>query len=278
MTYSHLYENDLSRCSKNLCVNQIIKQKETQMKSRKAFTLIELLVVIAIIAILAAILFPVFAKAREKARQSSCASNLKQIGLAFSQYCQDYDEKFPSCTYNIERNPGSGLPASVAGTPSMAGYYFTDWGADGYDGYNLYSWMDRIFPYVKSLQVYKCPDSPGASAFAGTPVPDYGYSGNISGGIGAYTGPCGPPVSLGNIKRPAEICLIGDWGGPLGCYPTKTLTAGIGWMAWYEDTGSNFAKPHSDGVNMAFCDGHVKWLKGASDALCNGRYWDPTVD
>jgi len=249
------------------------------MYSRKAFTLIELLVVIAIIAILAAILFPVFAKAREKARQTSCASNLKQLALGFSQYCQDYDEKFPSCTYNIERTPSSGLPASVDGTPSMAGWYFEDWGADGYSGRNLYSWMDRIFPYVKSVQVYKCPDSPGAS-YGG--MPDYGYSGNISGGIGGFTGDLSSR-KLGDIKRPAEICLVGDWGGPMGCYPTKaatnsTGTTTTGWMSWYESGSSVFTCPHSEGTNMAFVDGHVKWLRRASDGLCNVRYWDPNMD
>ena len=70
-------------------------------KSNRGFTLIELLVVIAIIAILAAILFPVFAKAREKARQITCASNLKQIGLGFTQYIQDYDERLPCGTDDI---------------------------------------------------------------------------------------------------------------------------------------------------------------------------------
>jgi len=100
-----------------------IKLKGTyMMHTRKGFTLIELLVVIAIIAILAAVLFPVFAKAREKARQTSCINNCKQLGLAFMQYVQDNDEKFPS-TIN--------------------------WGSD---------WAYNIYPYVKSAGVYKCPD------------------------------------------------------------------------------------------------------------------------
>jgi prepilin-type N-terminal cleavage/methylation domain-containing protein/prepilin-type processing-associated H-X9-DG protein len=94
----------------------------------KGFTLIELLVVIAIIAILAAILFPVFAQAREKARQISCLSNEKQIGLASVQYVQDYDETFPD------------------GQPSAPG------------AYGGFGWAGQLYPYVKSLAVYVCPD------------------------------------------------------------------------------------------------------------------------
>jgi prepilin-type N-terminal cleavage/methylation domain-containing protein/prepilin-type processing-associated H-X9-DG protein len=94
-------------------------------RNRTGFTLIELLVVIAIIAILAAILFPVFAQAREKARQISCLSNEKQLGLAFMQYVQDYDEKFPGSPY-------FGL-----------------------------GWAEEIYPYVKSAGVFKCPDQSG---------------------------------------------------------------------------------------------------------------------
>ena len=98
---------------------------------QKAFTLIELLVVIAIIAILAAILFPVFATAREKARQTSCASNEKQLGLAFMQYVQDYDETFPGGDlYGVQyMGPGDG-------------------------------WAMQIWPYLKSLQVLSCPSDP----------------------------------------------------------------------------------------------------------------------
>ncbi len=100
---------------------------------RKAFTLIELLVVIAIIAILAAILFPVFAKAREKARQISCASNLKQLGLGFTQYIQDNDEQFPS---------------------------FYDGQSFDINAGQIKYWPYAIFPYTKSAGVYKCPDDP----------------------------------------------------------------------------------------------------------------------
>src|SRR5687768_8386582 len=93
--------------------------------TRQGFTLIELLVVIAIIAILAAILFPVFARARENGRRASCQSNMKQLGLGFAQYTQDYDERYP-CGLEPVRGIGGG-------------------------------WGGQIFPYIKSVQVYKCP-------------------------------------------------------------------------------------------------------------------------
>src|SRR5438132_10494453 len=110
------------------------------MNIRRGFTLIELLVVIAIIAILAAILFPVFAQAREKARQTSCTSNLKQIGLAFKMYIQDYDERWPKC------DPYPNGP----NTPGTTGSHGTDFGWDG--------WISNaLIPYTKNQGIYICP-------------------------------------------------------------------------------------------------------------------------
>lgn len=119
------------------------------MKARRsfihAFTLIELLVVIAIIAILAAILFPVFAQAREKARQISCLSNEKQLGLAFLQYIQDSDEKFPVGLFVI---PGGQIG------PQAMGF--------GQSGMGM-GWAGQVYPYVKSTGVFSCPDDSTAA-------------------------------------------------------------------------------------------------------------------
>jgi prepilin-type N-terminal cleavage/methylation domain-containing protein/prepilin-type processing-associated H-X9-DG protein len=113
---------------------------------RRGFTLIELLVVIAIIAILAAILFPVFAQARESARTSSCLSNEKQVSLAIIQYLQDYDEKFPGPLNNVSN-----------GDPQFA-QPDTGWGP-----WRVYhrGWEHKVQPYVKNVQVFLCPTSPG---------------------------------------------------------------------------------------------------------------------
>src|SRR5205814_6887637 len=111
---------------------------EIDMLRRKGFTLIELLVVIAIIAILAAILFPVFAQARAKARQSMCLSNMKQLGLSFHMYSQDYDELMPvnrSCVGGVQ--PGYQACA---------------------EGITTTGWVDMLQPYLKSLAILKCPN------------------------------------------------------------------------------------------------------------------------
>ena len=127
-----------------------ITSNMTLTKARRAFTLMELLVVIAIIALLAAILFPVFSRARENARRSSCQSNLKQIGVGILQYTQDYDETmvrvyYPSSTTNASGTVGCRLEDASFGEEAT--------------GNTNYKWMDAIYSYVKSEQLFVCPSA-----------------------------------------------------------------------------------------------------------------------
>jgi len=148
---------------------------------RNGFTLIELLVVIAIIAILAAILFPVFARAREKARQTSCLSNVKEIGLGILMYAGDYDEHFPR-----ERDACDGV------------VWFT---TRQYVETTYANYQPLVYPYVKNDQVFMCPSSErsvAAEQFA------YDYAANSS--LTTTT----PPRKLPEVKQPTSILMIGD--------------------------------------------------------------------
>src|SRR5687767_7988861 len=153
------------------------------MKRRHAFTLIELLVVIAIIAILAAILFPVFAQARDKARSSTCLSNCKQIGIAVSMYTQDYDEMYPA-----QRNDGV--------------FVFAAKGRD--QGQNYY---DELMPYCKNGQIWICPsDKPNPGDKASRLAPPYmGY--HMNGNLITAAG-----LSEAAVAAPANCMLLREAG------------------------------------------------------------------
>jgi len=211
-----------------------------------------LLVVIAIIAILAAILFPVFAQAREKARQASCLSNMKQLGMGFLQYNQDYNELYPR-----------GQAGQGAG------------------------WAGDIYTYVKSTAVYKCPDDPTGTDNTVNPprVPcSYGFNENMWGGsvAGGNQAAAVAPASTvllfevtGNkaqVSNTTETDSLAGWGntsdwgwldhGNGGLYSTGKL----GNPQWPDTTrlDPNFPTGrHTDGANYALADGHVKYLKGS---------------
>jgi prepilin-type N-terminal cleavage/methylation domain-containing protein/prepilin-type processing-associated H-X9-DG protein len=198
---------------------------------RRGFTLIELLVVIAIIAILAAILVPVFNKAREKARQTSCVSNLKQMSLAVLMYAQDYDETFPG---------GAGMGSDGAGTVTWAP-----------------AWWAAIQPYVKNTQIYVCSSHGAAPAAYDTGWPiSYGCNPSFMGWrVGA---------ELAQVDNNAETIMLGEKNiGDYPVYPSDTDPAGpLG--PFRVDCR------HNEGANYAFMDGHVKWLKyGADDNPVN---------
>jgi len=152
---------------------------------RKGFTLIELLVVIAIIAILAAILFPVFARAREKAKQASCLSNMKQIVLGAHMYVSDYDDN---------------LIGHIAGRRDDPTW---PWGAP------YYMWHQQIYPYVKNLQLFVCPSMPTRTLAAqsdGSPA----YDGSLGYGINYWVSYFYYYLNMSDMIKPAETIWFTD--------------------------------------------------------------------
>jgi prepilin-type N-terminal cleavage/methylation domain-containing protein/prepilin-type processing-associated H-X9-DG protein len=228
---------------------------------RRGFTLIELLVVIAIIAILASILFPVFARARENARRSSCQNNLKQIGLGIMQYTQDYDEKFPMSLQNWS------VPiAAAAGTPGAK--YITSNG--GVNGHHV-SWMDMIFPYIKSVQIFECPSGriPGGETQNAS---SYGYNRLIGAGPAITTNAA---ISIATVTRADGVFISMDWNNNYNNYQPyydryPSMLSPLG--------SNNITLRHFDGTNFVYVDGHVKWLKGGSATMIDPRSWNPTLD
>ncbi len=163
-----------------------------QKNKARGFTLIELLVVIAIISILAAILFPVFARARENARRASCLSNLKQIGLGVMMYVQDYDEYYPVYSYASGTTPE--MPSSL-------------WSNRGGGGYNWY-WPAQLFSYTKSAQVFRCPSSSFDSNVINM---NYGVNNKVVrvGGAG--------PIGLAAVESSSTTYMLMDAGTYQSC-------------------------------------------------------------
>lgn len=239
-----------------------------KLSSHRAFTLIELLVVIAIIALLAAILFPVFGRARENARRTSCLNNMKQIGLGVSQYTQDYDERLPFSNNQVAGDPNSGR------------------------------WPIKLLPYVKSVQLFVCPSytdytlpanwNGGGSTYAiNRSISDIHY-------VGSYYG-----RHLSEIPDSAGTTLVAetaDLGGNSNAIfsspdnyqpltwskyidttsqfkgnsdwqwtpPSNFTGTGINYYGTNDANGNNKRRPiprHFDGLNVVYCDGHAKWVR-----------------
>ncbi len=228
-------------------------------RTNQAFTLIELLVVIAIIAILAAILFPVFAKAREKARQSSCQSNLKQLGIANSMYMTDYDQVTPMCRYTA--------PAPMNDPNNTA--VVTVW----------YAWAEFMMPYVKNWQILNCPSQTYAIRYGGAApgqIRVYSY-GRQLGYFNSSAGHSTQPWSISEtaIPLPAETVNAQETDGCARPGPRYIAWPGPDVsVPWAND---NFAPSmrHNDGSNLLFYDGHVKW---AGRYNMPAKYWSIEAD
>ncbi|MBC8139145.1 MAG: DUF1559 domain-containing protein [Fibrella sp.] len=236
-------------------------------REKAAFTLIELLVVIAIIAILAAILFPVFAQAREKARQTSCASNLRQIGTALLMYVQDYEETLP----NRRFEPFGSAPD------------FSD--------YDQNSWRTVIQPYVKNRQLLICPSNPDNAIPSYDPMFGVSYGANFTEvgaspadglGRGLFGQHRSPGVALADIERPSEAIAVTEMQNiPYVTFVVDRNDLSYTW-AYGPRLGENVTKVygnclflgHTGRTNYLFADGHVKALR-PTQTFAPGRfnYW-----
>jgi prepilin-type N-terminal cleavage/methylation domain-containing protein/prepilin-type processing-associated H-X9-DG protein len=255
------------------------------MRRCRGFTLIELLVVIAIIAILAAILFPVFAQAREKARQTSCTSNLKQLATGIMMYVQDYDEMFPRSNQDVTQAECNAAPGGCWSFPFVF-------------------WQQLSQSYIKNFGIMTCPSGDAASrnfAF-------YGHYGSNRYVLKRRPGSGdGDSATMGTLGAPASTFLIFDSGSYSMDARNDVLIQGSTVKQrgnfWYipgsgDASGVASAAPamladgflpgdyksgrHFGGINMAYCDGHVKYVKStlvlqeAIKAAANQpNAWDP---
>lgn len=247
--------------------------------NRKGFTLIELLVVIAIIAILAAILFPVFAQAREKARQTSCLSNCKQVGTGLQLYIDDYDETLPLvCTTEAY---------VFADDAKTVKFYIT-----GADNSQYKTWAHMIFPYLKTPSILACPTHSTRKCKTQNFYP-LGYGTNLwlsnptsfnaSSGLDKNIIPTLTPTSLSSIKNSAQTVFVcdtvvskaanGDAYGKMYVRVNDILRGNNSDNATY-----SYPARHLGGLNYTFCDGHAKYYKysqGPCEGFVNNGNSDP---
>jgi len=215
-------------------------------KQRSAFTLIELLVVIAIIAILAAILFPVFAQARESARQTTCLNNLKQIGVAVHMYMQDYDSQYPAQQID-------GVSVNLPGGPIV--YKNTQ-----------QNYMDELYPYIKNARVFLCPDSKFSKVNnKGGWANAYHFNGAfLSTPPGCKAGSCSG-INEAAVVSPASTQIIREAGEGVQWDQAweRPYAAGAGANGYAKDDCNQFATSffHRNGCNLLAADGHAKYYQ-----------------
>ena len=240
-------------------------QGKKYLKRKSGFTLIEVLVVISIIALLAALLFPVFARARENARRTSCLSNLKQIGLGLMQYTQDYDEQNTRSWYGVNSGPS--------------------------DATDKYKWMDAIYPYVKSEQIFNCPSHtlpvnipPSTSIFDSYKFRDGTQWGSYAANVTYFSdGNLNPFLSraLASWESPSTTVYAVDGVGrfeiawatgnpPISSTNPRYISVG-GFPTMFER--------HLGTAVVLFCDGHAKAQKLEKFTVVGdqGRYAPFTV-
>ncbi len=266
------------------------------MSSKRGFTIIELLMVIAVVAILAAILFPVFARAREQGRKAACLSNLKQLGSAYMMYVQDYDETYPLSAQSPARiKEAYWSPPNLVesqSSPEYIGYYATQ-GANA------------VYPYTKNYQIWACPSSiPADVPFTGgNPYPkftpgvqpteiSYMFNGLLSS------------VNLVYVKFPTYVPLLWEGGGsrwrgaghanpgvnvnPMwhltpdqwpfslpDCTSTGYTSTGLKGTFWINMFRDRRPETHNGGQNWLFADGHAKWRKIGGNTLDTDPNRDP---
>jgi prepilin-type N-terminal cleavage/methylation domain-containing protein/prepilin-type processing-associated H-X9-DG protein len=231
------------------------------MKRRKAgFTLVELLIVLAIVGVLAALLFPVFARAREQARKTSCQANQKQILLAVTMYVQDYDGLFPKIYYH-----------DVSG--------------------QIVTWYETLLPYTKSQQVFQCPTDSGTKVGGSwKPAPKFrsSYAASYDLLWGDSLSEYAPSAPMSRARKPATTVFLSDAGVQTESEAPFVTTSSVDkdgcWLIWLSSNSAmqgdgSICGPslrHSGMSNVGFVDGHVKAMK-VENWFFEGSNWTTSV-